>query len=143
MSVFLYINLRIKMLANIPSHLSELPIYKKALDIFILSRRISSYMNKDLAHLKPDGTEDSNIYFSGDIIQQSESLAPEILKAELERYSDKKHRHITSVKLLTNRLYRNCKRLEQSNSDGVDFLPILRKELKKFKKLQHSWVLKF
>jgi len=131
------------MLANIPSHLSELPIYKKALDIFILSRRISSYMNKDLAPLKPDGTEDSNIYFSGDIIQQSESLAPEILKAELERYSDKKLRHVTSVKLLTNRLYKNCKRLEQSNSDGVDFLPILRKELKKFKKLQHSWILKF
>lgn len=131
------------MLANIPSHLSELPIYKKALDIFILSRRISSYMNKDLASLKPDGTEDSNIYFSGDIIQQSESLAPEILKAELERYSDKKLRHVTSVRLLTNRLYKNCKRLEQSNSDGVDFLPILRKELKKFKKLQHSWTLKF
>lgn len=131
------------MLANIPSHLSDLPIYKKALDIFILSRRISSYMNNDLAPLNSDGTEDSNIYFSGDIIQQSESLAPEILKAELERYSDKKQRHITSVKLLTNRLYRNCKRLEQSNSDGADFLPILRKELKKFKKLQHNWVLKF
>jgi len=131
------------MLPNIPSHLSESPIYKKALDIFILSRRISSYMNKDLAPLKEDGTEDKAIYFSGDIIQQSESLAPEIVKAELERYSEKKHRHIRSVKRLTNRLYKNCKRLEQSNSDGVDFLPILRKELNKFKKLQHTWTLKF
>jgi hypothetical protein len=100
-------------------------------------------MNKDLAPLKDDGTEDRAIYFSGDIIQQSESLAPEIVKAELERYSEKKHRHIRSVKRLTNRLYKNCKRLEQSNSDGVDFLPILRKELNKFKKLQHTWTLKF
>ena len=56
---------------NIPSHLSELPIYQKAMEIIILSRSISTYLNQDLAYLRPDGTEDDNIYFSGDIVQQS------------------------------------------------------------------------
>lgn len=143
MSIFVYNYEKLKMLTNTPSHFSDLPIYRKAMDIFLLSRRISSYMNTDLASLKEDGTEDDTIYFSGDIIQQSEALAPEIVKAELERYSAKKHRHIMSVKVLTNRLYKNCKRLEQSNSNGVDFLPILRKELNKFKKLQRTWTLNF
>ena len=50
---------------------------------------------------KPDGSENKHIYFSGDIVQQSVSLAPEIVNAELERYSDKKHKHIASVKRLT------------------------------------------
>ncbi len=126
---------------NTPSNLSELPIYKKAIEIFALSQNISMYLRHDLSSLKSDGTEDANIYFSGDIVQQSVSLAPEIVKAELERFSDKKHKHIASLKQLTNKLYKNSYRLERSNSNGKDFLPMLRRELKKFKKMQHSWML--
>ena len=129
------------MLSNTPLNLSELPIYQKALEIFSLSQSISMYLNHDLSALKPDGSEDKNIYFSGDIVQQSVSLAPEILNAELERYSDRKHRHIASLRRLTNKLYKSSYRLEHSNSNGKDFLPILRSELKKFKKLQSSWMM--
>ncbi|MGC1204131.1 MAG: hypothetical protein WA839_04485 [Flavobacteriaceae bacterium] len=129
------------MLYNTPSNLSELPIYKKAVEIFALSQNISIYMSGDLSGLREDGSEDSNIYFSGDIVQQSVSLVPEILNVELERFSDKKYKHIASLKRLTNMLYKNSYRLERSNSNGKDFLPILRSELKKFKKLQHTWLL--
>lgn len=129
------------MLPNTPSNLSELPIYKKAIEIFTLSQSISMYLNHDLSTLKNDGSEDSHIYFSGDIVQQSVSLAPEIVNAELERYTDRKHKHIASLRRLTNMLYKNSYRLEHSNSNGKDFLPILRSELKKFKQLQRSWML--
>jgi len=129
------------MLPHIPSHLSELPVYKQAMQIFALSRSISTYLNQDLSYLRHDGTEDTHIYFTGDIVQQSVSLAPEIISAELERSSDKKHKHVASVRQLTNRLYSMCKRLETSNSNGKDYLPILKKELKKFKQLQNSWTL--
>lgn len=129
------------MTTNTPLNPSELPVYRKALEIFNLSQNISSYLVHDLSDLKSDGSEDDNIYFSGDIIQQSISLAPEILNAELERHSDRKHKHIASLRRLTNRLYKNSYRLERSNSNGKDFLPILRSELKKFKKLQSTWML--
>lgn len=129
------------MFPSIPSHLSDIPIYRKAMDIFILSRSISTYLNQDLCILKPDGSEDNDIYFSGDIVQQSVSLVPEIMNAERERHSDKKYIHVASLKQLTNLLYKNCYRLEKSNSNGKDFLPILRRELKKFKRLQHTWSL--
>ncbi|MDO5969912.1 hypothetical protein Q4Q35_08830 [Flavivirga aquimarina] len=129
------------MSTNTPLNLSELPIYKKAIEIFALSQSISKYLNHDLSILKSDGTEDSNIYFSGDIVQQSVSLVPEILNAEQARFSEKKYKHIASLKRLTNMLYKNSYRLERSNSNGKDFLPILRSELKKFKKLQRTWLL--
>lgn len=132
---------KLVMLYNTPPNLSELPVYKKAVEIFALSQNISMYLNYDLSSLKEDGSEDSNIYFSGDIVQQSVSLAPVIANAELERYSDKKHKHIASLKRLTNMLYKNSYRLERSNSRGKDFLPILRSELRKFKKLQRNWML--
>lgn len=126
---------------HIPSHLSDLPIYKKAMDIIILSRSISTYLNQDLCYLRADGSEDTDIYFSGDIVQQSSSLAPEIVNAERERYTDNKYKHVATVERLTTLLYNNCKRLERCNSNGKDYLPILRSELRKFKKLQHTWML--
>ncbi|MBA6152984.1 hypothetical protein [Gelidibacter maritimus] len=125
----------------IPSHLPEMPLYKKAIEIIILSRSISTYLNQDLAYLKPDGSEDTDIYFSGDIVQQSTSLAPEIVNAEMERHSDKKYKHIAALERLTNLLYKNCKRLEKTHSNGRDYLPILRGELRKFRRLQRSWML--
>lgn len=126
---------------NPPSHLSELPIYKQAVQIFALSRSISSYISHDLAYLNNNGFEDENIYFTGDIVQQSVCLAPQIISAELEQSSYKKHKHVASVRQLTNLLFHNCKRLEKCNSNGKDYISILKKELKTFRKLQNSWML--
>lgn len=115
------------------------PLYKKAQEIFTLSRHISFYLSHDLAYLQRNGKEDTNIYFTGDIVQQSVSLAPQILKAESQSFSEEKHKYAASVMRLSNLLYKNCERLEKVNSNGKDFLPLLRKELKKFRKLQHTW----
>ena len=129
------------MMPHIPSNLFHSPIYQKAMDIMALSRSISTYLNQDLSYLLIDGSESEHIYFSGDIVQQSVSLAPEIAKAEKERYSENKYKHLASIKRLTLLLNKNIKRLENCNSNGKDYLPLLRSELKKFKKLQHSWML--
>ena len=129
------------MIYNIPSHLSELPIYKQALEIITLSRSISTYLNQDLSYLNHEGSEDPHIYFSGDIVQQSTSLAPEIVNAELEEYPEKKQKHVASVEKLTNSIYQNSKRLMSCRSNGKDYLPVLRKELKKFRQLHKIWVL--
>lgn len=129
------------MMYTTPSHLYNSPIYTKALEIFSLTRRISHYLNYDLSNLKTDGTEDEHVYFSGDIVQQSELLAPQIIKAESESYKERKQKHAESVERLTKLLYKNCKRLEQCNSNGKDFLPVLRRELKVFRKLQRNWMM--
>ena len=129
------------MVPNIPPHLSQSAVYQKALEIFSISRSISHYLVEDLNYLTKEGKEDPNVYFTGDIVQQSVSLAPEILKAESHTFSEDKRKHAANVSSLTNMLYRNCERLENVNSNGKEFLPILRNELKKFRKLQRTWML--
>jgi hypothetical protein len=119
----------------------HLAFYKKAVEIGSLSKIISNYLRADLSVLKPNGREDLNVYFSGDIIRQSDCLAPEIIKAEQEPFSDQKQKHAETLKWLTNRLFFNCSRLEKCNSDGREFISILSKELHKFKKLQKNWML--
>ncbi|MHA7843972.1 MAG: hypothetical protein ACX93I_11675 [Winogradskyella sp.] len=126
---------------NLPSHLSDLPVYQKAMDIIMLSRSISTYLNHDLSYLNEDGSEDNDIYFSGDIVQQSSNLAPEIISAERENCRIKKHKHLESLERLTTKLYSNCRRLERSKSNGKDYLPLLRVEIITFRKLKRHWML--
>ncbi|MDT0678143.1 hypothetical protein [Autumnicola musiva] len=121
---------------------SNSAIYKKATDILRLSRRISQYLVQDLSNLQKNGKEDPHIYFCGDIVQQSVSLAPEILKAESKTFSEERHPHIASLERMVNLLYKNCERLELSNSNGREFLQLLKIELRKFRKLQRHWMLK-
>lgn len=124
------------------SQLLDLPIYRKALEIRMLSVSISHYLQDDLCKLRDDGSEDQDIYFSGDIVQQSSALAPEILNAEKNRYhSLKKYYHTDALHRLTKLLYKNSKRLERSDSTGVDYLKILQRELKVFRALQKKWML--
>lgn len=114
-------------------------IYKKSLEIFSLARHISSNLTQDLSNIQRNGTEDPNIYFTGDIVQQSVSLPPQILKAESQIFSEEKHKYAVSVTRLTNLLHKNCERLENVNSNAKDFLPLLQNELKKFRKLLKTW----
>ncbi len=125
----------------LPSHIAQLPIYQKAMDIMVLSRNISTYLHQDLAYLKQDGSEDVHIYFSGDIIQQSVSLVSQIEKAQAERFSENKYKHLDALDRLVQRLQVNCKRLQHCNSNGRDYLTLLYTELKKFKRLQRHWTL--
>ncbi len=116
-------------------------LYKKALDIFTLSRSISTYLIHDMTSLQSNGSEDPHIYFTGDIIRQSDALAPKIINAENQTFQDDRIKHANSLIHITNKLYKNCERLEKSESNGKEFLVLLRKELKKFKRLQHSWIM--
>ena len=129
------------MIPSIPNHFPQSALHKKAMEIFTLARNLSAYFVHDLAYLQPNGSEDPSIYFTGDMVQQSVSLAPEILKAESEPFADEKYKSAASVIRLVNLLYKNCERLEHVNSNGKDFLPLLRSEIKKFRRLQRTWML--
>ncbi|WP_378295110.1 hypothetical protein [Aquimarina rubra] len=116
-------------------------LYKKALEILILSKSVSKYLVHDLAPLEKNGSENPYIYFTGDIIKDSDSLVPEIIKAENQPFQNDRLKHAISLEYLTNKLYRNCQRLEYSESNGRDFIKLLRKEIKKFKRLQRNWIM--
>ena len=119
------------------------PLYHKALEILTLSRHMSYLYCEDLIGQESHGPEDEKIYFTGDIVQQSYNLAPEILRAENQPYAEDKRRYAQRVKLLTKKLLYTCDRLEKSPIKSKEFLPLFRKELRQFRKLQRTWALMF
>ncbi len=111
------------------------------MEIWVLSRSISTYLNYDLSGINSKGEEDPHIYFSGDIVQQSTSLGDEIINAALEPLQENRDKHFMSLNRLTENLYDNCSRLEKANSKSVDYLSLLKVELRKFNKLQRHWMM--
>ena len=109
-------------------------LYPLALEIRKLSAHVSFYIREDLNTLDLNGIENDFIYFSGDIVQNSDSLIPEIIQAETLK-------HAEAVKKFSSKLYSNCKQLENSNSRGIEFIKLLRSELKKFHKNINNWSL--
>lgn len=116
-------------------------IHDKSNEILSLARNISNYLQYDLRDLECCGKENSHIYLTGDIIQQSFSLRSHLLKAEEKFFQDEKYHHAISVLNLSNRLYRNCKKLQSAKSNGKDYLPVILKEIKRFRKLLRRWLL--
>ncbi|WP_300436978.1 hypothetical protein [Christiangramia sp.] len=117
----------------------RLALYFKAREIMFLSRHVSDYLVPDLAGLNESGKEDKYVYFTGDIIRHSNSLIPNIIKAENEFFQEARSQYVSAVGHLTDRLSKNCEKLESANSNGREFVCLLRKELQKFKKLQRVW----
>jgi len=116
-------------------------LYKKAIEIFTLTRNISNYLIEDMSSLLENGDEDPHIYFTGDIIRQSDTLAPRIIKAENQTFQDDRIKQANSLLHITNNLYKNCERLEQTEKNGKEFVALLRKELTKFRHLQNNWMM--
>lgn len=115
------------------------PLYRKALEIFTLAKYISQYMVYDMSGLKHDNNEHPDIYKTGDMVRKSEVLIPEVYLAENEVLTEKKEKHLYSLKQLTQSLSDTCSQLEKSVTHGREFLTVLQKEIGGFKKLQQTW----
>lgn len=116
-------------------------IYNKSLEIFHLARHLSTYLSQDLNRLGANGSENPHIYISGDIVQQSFSLGPHILKAEEHYFQEEKQKHAVSALVLSQRLYKNCKILQETDSDGKDYVPLMLSEIRRFRKLLRRWLI--
>mgnify|MGYP006928236475 CR=1 FL=1 len=75
------------------------------------------------------------------MVQPSVSLGPEILKAEGQTFSEDKRYYVHRIRRLSKLLVASCERIEHSPVQSKDFFPLLKKELKLFKKLQKTWLL--
>ncbi|WP_051201333.1 hypothetical protein [Christiangramia portivictoriae] len=114
-------------------------LHSKAREIMRMSKSVSNYLLPDVSGLNDHGMEDKSVYYTGDIIRYSESLLSNIARAESEFFQESRRQYVHAVGILTDRLSKHCEYLELANSNGRDFVRLLRKEIQKFRKLQRVW----
>jgi hypothetical protein len=120
-------------------NLSTLPVYRKALDLCLLSREIAAYVsyNKDLLYLyKSESLRD----IIADAILTDAILIPQ--KIELAERSESlsiRTSTIHHINIMTKNILSYCKGLEKDGVKENEYLNLLREEIKIFIKTYKIW----
>ncbi|EIJ39440.1 hypothetical protein JoomaDRAFT_2461 [Galbibacter orientalis DSM 19592] len=122
-------------------NVTKLPVYRKALYIFKLSRQIVEYLRGDKSVIELHNSKIASDQFSDKLVMTSLGLAPKIAMAEATPDPTIKLASISSIQKNTAALLHYCESLELTHGQGKEFLHLLRKEVKKFGHLQNKWAL--
>ncbi|EKF54650.1 hypothetical protein I215_11284 [Galbibacter marinus] len=122
-------------------HVTKLPVYRKALHIFKLSRQIVDFLRGDKSVLDLHRSSCTSDQFSEKLIMASLGLAPKIAIAESSPDPTVKHASISSIERTTAAILHYCEKLESSHKQSSEFLNLLRTEVRKFGHLHDKWAI--
>ena len=121
-------------------NLNQLVIYRKAIDIFKLSRQVVSYISYDKDVLALHKSKCQIDQYANNIVMDALGLAPKIAETESQKNPSTKLKYAKSLGLFIDRIYHNSKMLENTKTQGKDFLKLLRKELIHLRELHMHYV---
>lgn len=118
---------------------TQLPVYQKAIEIFQISRAISSYFSGDKHIIDMEHSMIESDKYAGRIVMESLQLAPGIASALAARNKKLRKKRIEKTRKAIFRLQSACRRLEINNFKGTEFIELLRKEINLFERLINEW----
>ncbi|MDX1327117.1 MAG: hypothetical protein R3299_05380 [Arenibacter sp.] len=120
-------------------NLSSLPIYRKSLDLLQMSREIASYVthNKDLLKLYQSNSLRDNIADS--LLTDSILIPQQIAAAERSESYAARMRSATFINIIIKNINSYCIGLEKDGVKEKEYLNLLRKEVKSFRRLYKVW----
>lgn len=122
------------------TNIKDLIIYQKSLDIFKLSRHIASYITYDKDIISMHTSKNHLDKYADKLVIDALGLVPKIVETENETNQILKLKYAKSLRFFIDRLYHNTKYLESSKTNNLDFIKLLRIELKKLKIIHRLYV---
>ncbi|MFD1095168.1 hypothetical protein [Salegentibacter chungangensis] len=123
-----------------PSNAYHLPAYRKALEIFRISRAVASYFGDDKHVVEMELSASHSHRYAGNLVSESLQLAPGIASILSTGNSEVKLRKIRRIRKAAKSLRLYCKKLEFCGVKEVEFVNLLRKEIRQFEYLTSEWV---
>lgn len=118
--------------------IKQLPLYKKALDLYALSRKLIEYnSSQPLRQLYLSNSEQDRVM--EDIAVLTLKLPFEIALAQTSNIYKTKILSSKKVHQHTIALQRHCKRLKKNKMSRQENATLLCKELQKFRKMHKQW----
>ena len=105
-----------------------------------MSRQVVSYISYDKDVLTLNASNNQIDQYANNIIMDALGLAPKIAEAEFQKNPIVKLKYAKSIELFIDRIYHNSKMLENTRTQGKDFLKLLRKELIHLRELHMHYV---
>lgn len=118
----------------------QLPVYKKALEIFKISRAVSSYFSDDRHVLEMELSHVPAHNYAGRLVTESLQLAPGIAGVFTAKTKELQERRIKRIKKAAKRIKSHCRNIEITGIKDTEFLDILRGEINHFEHLISDWI---
>lgn len=117
----------------------HLPVYRKALEIFKISRAIAAYFSDDKHVIEMDYSANPKHYQAGFLVTESLQLAPGFASAACAPNSESRLQRVKNIRAVAKNLRLLCRKLEGYGVREVEFLNLLRKEIHLFDKMVADW----
>lgn len=121
-------------------NISQLIIYQKSVAIFKLTRHIASYItnDKDIFSMYLSGNKIDR--YADNLVMNALGLVPKIVETECQENPSLKLKYAVSLRYFIDGLYRDCLKLERTKIQGMDFIKLLRNEIKHLRKIHKHYV---
>ncbi len=123
-----------------PSNFTQLAIYRKALEIFNVSRGIACALSDNKHILEMGYSADLNQRVAGEIVTDSLRLMPELAAIQNATNSIVRLRRARKIRRSAQQILAKCKRIEYSGIREKEFINLLKTELRIFDRLFLDWL---
>jgi hypothetical protein len=119
--------------------LKHLPIYRKALELCTMSREIASYVtfNKDLMRLYE--SKSLRDIMANSILTDSILIPQKIAQVEYSNCTNERKETISYINIIMRNINSYCMGLEKHGVKETEYINLLRKEIKSFRKSYKAW----
>ncbi|MEP2057024.1 hypothetical protein [Maribacter litoralis] len=119
--------------------LKHLPIYRKALELCTMSREIASYVtfNKDLMRLCE--SKSLRDIMANSILTDSILIPQKIAQVEYSNCTNERKETISYINIIIRNINSYCMGLEKHGVKETEYINLLRKEIKSFRKSYKAW----
>ncbi len=119
--------------------LRSIPVYRKALELCIISREIASYVsfNKDLLKLyKSNSLRD---IIADSLLTDAILIPKKIAQAEYSNCPAERMKSATFINIMIRNINSYCRGLEHDGVKEKEYLNLLRQEVRSFRKSFKEW----
>ena len=120
-------------------NLRTVPVYRKALELCLMSREIASYVsyNKDLLKLyKSNSLRD---HIADSLLTDAILIPQQIAQAEYSASLAVRVKSATFVSIMIRNILSYCNGLERDGVKEIEYLNLLRREIRSFRKSFKKW----
>lgn len=121
------------------NHLGSLPIYRKALDLCTLSRELASLVSYDKNLLTLYQSQSHRDLIADSLITDAVLIPQQIARAETSPSAGDRMKSATFIGIMLRNINSYCNGLEQDGLREKEYLNLLRREIRLFRKSFKKW----
>lgn len=123
-----------------PVEFSNLPVYKKAIEIFRVSRAIACSISDNRNILEMENSKELNHRFAGELVIDALAIVPELAVVQNTSSHSLRLKRARKIQKAARGILQKCRKLEFKGVKEKEFLSLLKSEIQQFNRIFADWI---